>query len=145
MFNYFPYNRKPYYYETDMMGVIHHSNYIRWFEEARLDFLEQAGFAYSQMEEEGVIIPVLSVEVKYHNFVTYNDEVSIYVKMLDYTGVKLVLAYEVYRNNDNVLCTTGSSTHTFIDNNKSLLRLKRSHENIDSFFKNLLKDSNLEA
>ena len=145
MYNYFPYNRKPHYYETDMMGVIHHSNYIRWFEEARLDFLEQAGFAYSQMEEEGVIIPVLSVEVKYHNFVTYNDEVSIYVKMLDYTGVKLVLAYEVYRNNDNVLCTTGSSTHTFIDNNKSLLRLKRSHENIDSFFKNLLKDSNLEA
>ena len=137
MYNYFPYNRKPHYYETDMMGVIHHSNYIRWFEEARLDFLEQSGFAYSQMEEEGVIIPVLSVEVKYLNFITYDDEVSIFVRIKEYTGVKLELSYEVFRNSDNVLCTTGTSSHTFVDANKNLLRLKRTHKNVDSFFKNL--------
>lgn len=138
MKDYFPYNRKPHYYETDMMGVIHHSNYIRWFEEARLDFLEQAGFAYSLMEEEGVIIPVVSVDVRYHNFITYDQEVSIYVKMKGYTGVKLELNYEIYRNSDNVLCTTGTSVHTFIDANKNLLRLKRTHNNVDEFFRKLL-------
>lgn len=141
MNNYFPYNRKPHYYETDMMGVIHHSNYIRWFEEARLDFLEQAGFAYLKMEEEGVIIPVLAIDIKYHNFVRYEEEVSIFVKLINYSGVKLKLGYEIYRNRDNLLCTTGTTDHTFIGEDKKILRLKKSHEEVHQFFFELMKAS----
>ena len=55
------YRHRVQYYETDQMKVVHHSNYIRWFEEARTDFLEKSGFSYAWMEEQGIIIPVLSV------------------------------------------------------------------------------------
>ena len=51
-----PYERNAKYYETDQMGIIHHSNYIRWFEEARVDAMEQAGIPYDKMEEMGIIL-----------------------------------------------------------------------------------------
>ena len=63
------YTRKVYYYETDRMGIVHHSNYIRWFEESRIYFLEKAGFPYEKMEETGVMIPVLSAACEYKNAV----------------------------------------------------------------------------
>ena len=53
------YTRSVRYYETDMMGVTHHANYIHWMEEARIAFMDQAGFPYTRMEEEGVISPVV--------------------------------------------------------------------------------------
>ena len=55
-----PYLHKTQYYETDQMGVVHHSNYIRWFEEARTDLLERAGLGYNKMEKLGIAVPVLS-------------------------------------------------------------------------------------
>ncbi len=57
-----PYERTAHYYETDRMGIIHHSNYIRWFEETRIHYLDKAGYPYSEMEKDGVMIPVLSAE-----------------------------------------------------------------------------------
>ena len=53
------------YYETDKMGITHHSNYIRWMEEARIDFLSKIGWSYAKLEEEGIIFPVVTVECKY--------------------------------------------------------------------------------
>ena len=53
-----PYRRRVQYYETDRMGIVHHSNYIRWFEEARTDFLRNNGIVYSDLEQSGVMIPV---------------------------------------------------------------------------------------
>ena len=50
-----PYKHKVQYYETDQMGIVHHSNYIRWFEEARTDYMEQMGLGYDQMEEKGIL------------------------------------------------------------------------------------------
>ena len=53
------YTHKVLYYETDQMGIVNHSNYIRWFEEARTDFMEQLGMGYAEMEKEGIVSPVL--------------------------------------------------------------------------------------
>ena len=50
------YIHKVQYYETDMMGMVHHSNYIRWMEEARIDFMDKLGFSYRKMEEEGCLL-----------------------------------------------------------------------------------------
>lgn len=55
------YEHRTQYYETDQMGIIHHSNYIRWFEEARTDLMRQMGIGYDEMEGQGIISPVLSV------------------------------------------------------------------------------------
>ena len=67
------YTHKVHYYETDRMAIVHHSNYIRWFEEARLHQLEQWGMDYSSMEEQGILIPVVDVSCKYHHSVRYGD------------------------------------------------------------------------
>ena len=71
------YKHKVQYYETDQMGIVHHSNYIRWFEEARMDFMEKMGMGYDQMESQGILSPVLSVEAKYLRMVHFGDTVSI--------------------------------------------------------------------
>ena len=53
------------YYETDKMGITHHSNYIRWMEEARVDFLNKIGWGFDRLEDLGMISPVTEVECKY--------------------------------------------------------------------------------
>ena len=71
------YTHKVQYYETDKMGITHHSNYIRWMEEARIDFLEKSGFSYDKLEKDGIISPVVSVECSYKKTTTFSDEISI--------------------------------------------------------------------
>ncbi|HBE09126.1 MAG TPA: acyl-CoA thioesterase, partial [Lachnospiraceae bacterium] len=66
-----PYKRKINYYETDQMKVVHHSNYARFMEEARLDLMEQVGLHYDTMEEKGIIIPVLDISCRFRYAVHY--------------------------------------------------------------------------
>ena len=63
------------YYETDRMGVTHHSNYIRWMEEARVDFFEQLGYGYGRLEEEGIVSPVTGLECRYKASTTFGDRI----------------------------------------------------------------------
>lgn len=63
------YIREPFYYETDQIGIIHHSNYIRWLEESRVALLDYLGFSYKKIEELGLIIPVLEVTCQYKEMV----------------------------------------------------------------------------
>ena len=93
------YSRRVNYYETDQMGIVHHSNYIRWFEEARSFLLEENGFGYKKMEESGIISPVLSVNARYKSMTHYYDTVIINVKVIKYNGVKITLEYTVIDEN----------------------------------------------
>lgn len=77
------------------MGIVHHSNYIRWFEEARMAFLEQMGIPYQQMEEMGIFSPVLSVEADYLRMVRYGTSVLIRTMVEEYNGIKLAVSYQV--------------------------------------------------
>ena len=76
-----PYQHHAKYYETDQMGIIHHSNYIRWFEEARIDFMNQIGLTYKTMEEEGIISPVLEINCKYLKMMYFDDIATIKLKI----------------------------------------------------------------
>lgn len=75
------YQHKVQYYETDKMGITHHSNYIRWMEEARIDFLEKIGWSFARIEAEGIVSPVISVDVKYRKTTTFNDLITILVQV----------------------------------------------------------------
>ena len=70
-----PYIHKVQYYETDKMGITHHSNYIRWMEEARIDFMEQMGWGYDKMENRGIISPVMGIQCDYKKTTTFNDRI----------------------------------------------------------------------
>ncbi|MBQ2034714.1 MAG: acyl-CoA thioesterase, partial [Peptococcaceae bacterium] len=107
------YKHKVHYYETDQMGMVHHSNYIRWFEEARVDYLDAIGLPYKQMEEEGIGSPVLEMHCQYKSRVTFGETVTIRVKMKSYTGLRYTVAYEVIGEDDKLRCT-GESGHCFM-------------------------------
>ena len=89
------YVHKVQYYETDKMGIVHHSNYIRWFEEARIDFTEKMGMGYHEMEAAGILSPVLTVEASYLRMVHFGDTVTINTSIKEYNGIKLTVGYEV--------------------------------------------------
>ena len=130
MKDYKPYERKTYYYETDQMGIIHHSNYIRWFEEARIDFLEQIGLPYDEMERRGLLIPVLGVSCKYKEAFRYGDEFRIVLNLQGFKGVKFSVTYEVYQKETGELHATGESEHGFVDSTLMPVNIKKVYPDI---------------
>lgn len=133
--NFTVYNRKINYYETDKMAIVHHSNYIRFFEEARLDMMDQFDLNYRKMEDMGIIIPVMSVDCKYIVPLCFDDEVKIHTKIVKFDGIKMEIAYEIYR--DDVLCTTGHSGHCFLDKDMKPFRMKRLYPDLYNKLKSL--------
>lgn len=119
------YTRKVNYYETDKMGVTHHSNYIRYMEEARVDYLEQLGFGYDKMEASGVGSPVIGLECSFKKTTTFPDEICIYVKTEKCSAFKLVIAYEMKVRDEVVF--TGKSTHCFLDGTGRPVMLEKSY------------------
>lgn len=108
-----PYVRGAFYYETDKMGIVHHSNYIRWFEEARLDYMKKTGLDYAEMETHDILMPVTGVSAKFLSPVRYGDTVEIFAHFTRFNGVRADFTYEVY--NAGVLAATGESGHCFVD------------------------------
>ena len=129
-----PYEHHAKYYETDQMGIIHHSNYIKWMEEARMDFMDQIGLNYKQMEAMEIISPVLSVEVNYRSMVHFDDTVVIETKIKKYTGIKLEVEYKMYDKETGELRTTATSSHCFLNRAGKPISLKRSYPELDTRF-----------
>ncbi len=119
------------YYETDRMGITHHSNYIRWMEEARVDYLEQLGYGLKRLEDEGVTSPVVEVACRYRQTTTFADEVRIHVAVEQYTGVKLTLNYTITNTATDALVFTGTSSHCFIDGKGRPLAMKKRFPEFD--------------
>ncbi len=100
------------YYETDKMGITHHSNYVRFMEEARVSFLEKIGWGYDKLEEMGVISPVVSISCDYKKTTTFADVIEIELHISSLTRVKFTISY-VMRVGENLVCTA-ESTHCFV-------------------------------
>ncbi len=109
-----PFIHRVAYYETDQMGIVHHSNYIRWFEEARDEVVREYGIDYRQIEAQGILMPVVNVACDYKSAAKYGDKVSIYALPRYFNGIRLRYEYEV-RGEDGSLIVTGRSEHCFID------------------------------
>lgn len=122
------YRRRVHYYETDQMGIVHHSNHIRWFEEARLDFMEGAGFPYAAMEAAGILMPVTEVNCRYRRSIPFGGEVEIETVLASFNGVRASFRYAIYAGDGATLLATGSSGHCFVgQENRKPLNLKKFH------------------
>lgn len=137
------YERKAFYHETDQMGVIHHSNYLRWLEEARIFFLDNLGLSYKKMEEIGIISPVVSIKLDYVKPVHFDDYVLIDMKVIKYTGVKMIFEYVIRDKSTNDVMVRAESSHCFTDG-KSVISFKREypeyHKIIDDYVNSSLND-----
>lgn len=111
------------YYETDKMGIVHHSNYIRWMEEARIDFLSQIGWDYKVMEDSGIISPVTSVESKYRCNTEFGDVISIEVGVEEFKGIRLKLRYVMKKG--DVVVNEATSEHCFLDTEGKIVNMKK--------------------
>ena len=132
------YIHKVNYYETGKMGVTHHSNYIRWMEEARIDFLEQVGLGYKKLEDEGIISPVISVECEYKCPTTFDDKIEIDIQVVEFKGVKLVLKYIMTNTNTKEVVLIGKTKHCFIDKDNKPIILKKNYPKVDAKLKELV-------
>ncbi len=129
-----PYTHHVKYYETDQMGIAHHSNYIRWMEEARMDLMEQMGYSYKEMEESEIISPVISVMCDYKSMTHFNDTVVIETRISYYNGVKLQVQYRMTDQETGELRALAKSEHCFLNRSGKPLSLKRSYPEIDTKF-----------
>lgn len=125
-----PYERKVFYYETDRMGIVHHSNYIRWLEEARIDYLEQIGLPYDRMEQEGIMIPVLSVAVEYKKPFRFGDIFQIEIRLVQFSGLKFAMEYDMFNRETGELCASARSAHAFVDKRMMPVRLHKEYPTI---------------
>ena len=120
----FIYERKINYYETDRMGIVHHSNYIRFLEEARCEMLCKVGMPYSSFEEKDILIPVLGVNCSFKNHVTFNDIILIKTYIKEFNGVRLTMGYTITNKENGNTILTGETKHCFTDNNLKPVRLQ---------------------
>lgn len=102
------------YYETDQMGIIHHSNYIRWMEEARLCYMDSVGFPYTKVEDAGIISPVMGVECNYKSMTRYPERIVIEVKITKFNGIKYEISYVMRDEKNGEIKAEGVSRHCFL-------------------------------
>lgn len=121
-----PYRHTVQYYETDRMGITHHSNYVRWMEEARIDFMNQLGWNYERFEAEGVVSPVTTVECRYKSSTTFPETISIQVSVESMRGVRLRLNYRMTNESGKTVCEAASE-HCFIGQDGRILRMERAY------------------
>ncbi|MBQ7989955.1 MAG: acyl-CoA thioesterase [Oscillospiraceae bacterium] len=118
-----PYSRRVFYYETDKMGIVHHSNYLRWFEEARVDVIEQAGLPFETVEAQGLMSPVLSAECEYLLPFMFGETFTVKAYIPDFGRSRFAVIYEVY-GEDGSLRVKGRTTHCFTDMQMRPVRIK---------------------
>lgn len=117
------YSHRVQYYETDKMQCTHHSNYIRFMEEARLNYLDEIGYSYARMESEGLISPVLSVDVQYKHTTTFDDVIEIDVRLKSMTAAKMEFAYTMTCR--GIVVCVATSTHCYLDKNHRPISIKK--------------------
>ena len=115
------------YAETDMMGIVHHSRYYPWFEQARTDFIKETGMTYSGMEKMGIMLPLTETNCKYLYGLTYEDEIIVTCTIEKLTVARVEFIYEVFKLPEMKKMSEGRTKHGFIDRDFRPVNLKKMH------------------
>ncbi|WP_115462039.1 acyl-CoA thioesterase [Winogradskyella aurantiaca] len=102
------------YGETDQMGVVYHANYAQYFEVGRTEWLRQFGMTYRQMEETGIMLPVISLNINYKNSARYDDVLKVKTRLKAIPKASIEFEYELLNEDGNSLAT-GATVLAFID------------------------------
>lgn len=103
------------YAETDAMAVVHHANYYLYFEVAREDLIKECGISYKELEESGIMMPLVETQCKYIEAAKYDDNLVVETYISELTSVKVKIAYVVKREEDDKILARGNTLQTFVD------------------------------
>jgi acyl-CoA thioester hydrolase len=117
------------YAETDQMGIVHHSNYLVWFELGRSEFCRARGFSYKDMEEkDNALMVVAESYVRYKSPAYYEDVLTIRAKVAEVRSRAIRFIYEIYRASDQKLLAEGETMHLVTDANKKVRLLPANYK-----------------
>lgn len=122
------------FFDTDTMGVVHHSNYIRWFETGRVEFLRELGLTLNEMMDDGILFPLVEVAAKFHAPAKFDDELEIVTTAEALTRAKMKFNYVIRKCGDEKILAEGTSTNVFTCDGK-ICRLP------EKFFERLARGS----
>lgn len=108
-------NLRVHFYDTDTMGVVHHSNYIRWFETGRVEFLRTLGIVLNEMMNDGILFPIVEIQAKYLHSAKFDDELEIETTAAALTKVKMEFNYKIRKVGDEKILVEGFSRNVFTD------------------------------
>lgn len=123
------YKRQAAYYETDRMGIVHHSNYIRYFEEAKTAFLHEIGCDILEMENQGLIIPNVDAYARYITPIGFSDCFTIETRLTEFNGARMAFEYKIILDKNNKIAATGHTMHCFTNQNLKPVSIKHSFPN----------------
>ena len=109
------------YAETDRMGLLHHANYLVYFEQGRTELLRAQGLAYKDLEDKGYLLVLVKAEVRYRSPARYDDLLTLKTTVVRTTAVRIDHRYEVLR--DGLLLAEGSTTLACVDREGKLQAL----------------------
>lgn len=116
------------FFDTDTMGVVHHSNYIRWFETGRVEFLRAIGIDLNEMMRDGILFPLIDVTAKFHAPAYFDDELEIATTAEALTRAKMQFTYAIRRCGEEKILAEGTSTNVFTCGGK-ICRLPEKYSN----------------
>ena len=102
------------YGETDQMGVVYHGNYALYLEEGRIEWLRKLGISYKSMEENGIMLPVVSLNINYKKSAGYDDVINVKTQLKNIPTAKIEFEYEITNENGEII-TIANTTLVFID------------------------------
>ena len=112
------------YAETDAMGIVHHGNYLTWFEVARSEFCRSRGFSYKQTEDDGgALLVVAETYIRYKSAAFYDDLLTIRLKIGEMRSRSLTFIYQIYRPSDDTLIAEGETLHLVTDRDRKVRQL----------------------
>ena len=129
-----PYEHHTKYHETDQQGIIHHSKYVKWMEDARMNLMEKLGLGYKQMETMERMSPVLSMSIEFRSVVKFDDTVVIDTQLIAYDGYKMEIAYRIYDKKTGEDRAIAKSKHCFVNKSGMPISLKRVYPELDTKF-----------
>lgn len=137
----FKYERKINYYETDRMGVVHHSNYIRFLEEARSRWMEELNIPMEKLESEGFTIPTLEVDCQYKHHVTSGDIIIIEPYISEFNGIRMTVNYNVTNKKTADIVIDAFTKHCFTDRTLRPINMKKKNIEIYNIFEKLYEEN----
>lgn len=147
-------NMRVQYKDTDQMEIVHHGNYINWFEVGRIEWMRHYGLAYRNLEESGLLLPVIDVNIHYEKSARFDDCIAIFTKVANYSPVRLEFTYEARKISNEAfiygkvretvepfgdLIAKGSTVHMWVNQEWKPSRINKTAPEVYTILRNIVE------